>query len=185
METFSPLLTLCTGNSPVTDEFLTKVFSLICPWINGRVNNREAGDLRHLRTHYDVTAMPLSTAVIGTRVHVNSWRRAQHHGTVYQGIGLKYGRVFMLMAGTGYIKLILTGVQGWNINGCSCWCMAGTGYNIKLLLTGAQGWNINVCSSWCMTGTGYNIKLLLTGAQGWNINVCSCWRLVQDTSSYS
>ena len=31
------------------------MFSLICPWINGWVNNREAGDLRRHRTHYDVT----------------------------------------------------------------------------------------------------------------------------------
>ena len=30
------------------------MFSLICAWINGWVNNREAGDLRRHRTHYDV-----------------------------------------------------------------------------------------------------------------------------------
>ena len=33
------------------------VFSLICAWINGGVNNREAGDLRRHRAHYDVTVM--------------------------------------------------------------------------------------------------------------------------------
>ena len=33
------------------------VFSLICVWINGWVNNREAGDLRRRRAHYDVTVM--------------------------------------------------------------------------------------------------------------------------------
>ena len=33
------------------------VFSLICVWINGWVNNREAGDLRCYRAHYDVTVM--------------------------------------------------------------------------------------------------------------------------------
>ena len=33
------------------------MFSLICAWINGRVNNREAGDLRRYRAHYDVTVM--------------------------------------------------------------------------------------------------------------------------------
>ena len=31
-------------------------FSLICVWINGWAN-REAGDLRHYRAHYDVTVM--------------------------------------------------------------------------------------------------------------------------------
>ena len=33
------------------------MFSLICVWINGWVNNGEAGDLRRYRTHYDVTVM--------------------------------------------------------------------------------------------------------------------------------
>ena len=33
------------------------MFSLICVWINGRVNNREAGDLRRYRVHYDVIIM--------------------------------------------------------------------------------------------------------------------------------
>ena len=31
------------------------IFSLICAWTNGWVNNREAGDLRRNRAHYDVT----------------------------------------------------------------------------------------------------------------------------------
>ena len=33
------------------------MFSLICAWINGWVNNREAGDLRRHHAHYDVTVM--------------------------------------------------------------------------------------------------------------------------------
>ena len=33
------------------------MFSLICVWINGWVNNREAGDLRRYRGHYDVIVM--------------------------------------------------------------------------------------------------------------------------------
>ena len=33
------------------------VVSLICVWMNGWVNNREAGDLRRYRVHYDVTVM--------------------------------------------------------------------------------------------------------------------------------
>ena len=64
METFSALLAICAGNSPVTHEFpaqrpvtRTLMFSLICAWINGWVNIDEAGDLRHHRAHYDVTVM--------------------------------------------------------------------------------------------------------------------------------
>ena len=33
------------------------MFSLICVWINDWVNNREAGDFRRYRTHYDVILM--------------------------------------------------------------------------------------------------------------------------------
>ena len=35
----------------------TLMFSLICVWINGWVNNREAGDLRRYHAHYDVIVM--------------------------------------------------------------------------------------------------------------------------------
>ena len=35
-------------------------FSLICTWINGWVNSREAGDLIRYRAHYDVTVMSLT-----------------------------------------------------------------------------------------------------------------------------
>ena len=33
------------------------MFTLICVWINGCVNHREAGDLRRYGAHYDVTVM--------------------------------------------------------------------------------------------------------------------------------
>ena len=33
------------------------MFPLICVWINGWVNNREAGDLRRKQAHYDVIVM--------------------------------------------------------------------------------------------------------------------------------
>ena len=36
------------------------MFSLICVWINDWVNNREAGDLRRYRAHYDVIVMHIS-----------------------------------------------------------------------------------------------------------------------------
>ena len=64
METFSALLAICAGNSPVPVNFPHKsqwrgalMFSLICVWINGWVNNHEAGDLRRYRIHYDVIVM--------------------------------------------------------------------------------------------------------------------------------
>ena len=40
-------------NSPHKDQWRgALMFSLICVWINGWVNNREAGDLRRYRAHY-------------------------------------------------------------------------------------------------------------------------------------
>ena len=52
------------------------VFSLICAWINGWVNNREASDLLHDRTHYDVTLMIY--VVWSTRVALTRWTRVTH-----------------------------------------------------------------------------------------------------------
>ena len=54
----SALLALCAENSPVKGQWHgALVFSLICAWISGCVNNREAGDLRHHRAYYDVIVM--------------------------------------------------------------------------------------------------------------------------------
>ena len=45
-------------NSPHKGQWRgTMMFSLICTWINGWVNNRKADDLRRHRAHYDVTVM--------------------------------------------------------------------------------------------------------------------------------
>ena len=46
-------------NSPLKGQWRgALVFSLICARINGWVNNRESGDLRRYRAHYDVMVMP-------------------------------------------------------------------------------------------------------------------------------
>ena len=66
METFFVLRALCAVNSPVTGEFPSQrpvtgscdVFFDLC--LNSSwVNNRDIGDLRHHRTHYDVIVMVL------------------------------------------------------------------------------------------------------------------------------
>ena len=52
-------------NSPHKDQWRgALMFSLISIWINGWVNNREAGDLRRYRTHYDVIVMHFVWTVI-------------------------------------------------------------------------------------------------------------------------
>ena len=62
METFSALLAICAGNSPVNSPHKGQwrgalMFSLICARINGWVNNCEAGDSRRHRAHYYVIVM--------------------------------------------------------------------------------------------------------------------------------
>ena len=74
MGTFSALLAICAWNSPVTGEFLHKGqwrgalrFSLICVSINCCVNNRQAGDLRRHRAHYDVILMMWGACSMGVK----------------------------------------------------------------------------------------------------------------------
>ena len=83
METFSALLAICAGNSPVAGEFPHKgqwrgalMSSLICTWINGWVNNGDAGDLRRHRAHYDVPVMrarlhTIRVTIIGSRQYLS------------------------------------------------------------------------------------------------------------------
>ena len=88
METFSALLALCGGIHRSSVDFPHKgqwrvalMFSLICAWINGWVNIREAGDLRRHRSHYDVTVMHLIymvVIVIGFRVWDDGRRPGGH-----------------------------------------------------------------------------------------------------------
>ena len=66
------------------------MFSLKCVWINGWVNNREAGDLRRYHAHYDVTVMMTefteATCVSRPQIHITtdtyvimevSWKSSQ------------------------------------------------------------------------------------------------------------
>ena len=66
METFSALLALCAGKSPVPVNSPHKgqwrgalIFSFNYAWINDWVNNLEAGDLRRQRVYYDVIVMQM------------------------------------------------------------------------------------------------------------------------------
>ena len=63
-ETFSVLLAFVRGihrpsvNSPHKEQWRgALMFSLICAWTNGWINNQDAGDLRRRRANYDVTVM--------------------------------------------------------------------------------------------------------------------------------
>ena len=63
MESYSALLSIWAGNSPVTGEFpaqrsVTRSFDFfISACLNGWAHIGEAGNLRRHRAHYDVTVM--------------------------------------------------------------------------------------------------------------------------------
>ena len=48
----------------------TSIFSLIGAWTNGWVNNRNTGDLRCHRAHYDVTVIYCNKS----NKHINQWK---------------------------------------------------------------------------------------------------------------
>ena len=68
----------CAGNSPVTGEFpsqrsvMRSYFLWSAPWINGWVSNREVGDLRRHRAHYDVILMDSSSGCPVSAVSIDS-----------------------------------------------------------------------------------------------------------------
>ena len=73
METLIALLAFCSENPSVTGGFppqrpvtrSSDVFFMICARTNGWAKNRDAGDLRRNRAHYDVTARSIvSVSVI-------------------------------------------------------------------------------------------------------------------------
>ena len=56
------------------------MFSLICVWINGWVNNREAGDLRCHHAHYDVIVMiTIAQKTITTLETIIFWQSYQSY----------------------------------------------------------------------------------------------------------
>ena len=66
METFSALLALCVGNSPVTGEFpiqrpVTRSFDVFFDLhlIKQLSKQSQAGDLRRHRAHYDVMVLEI------------------------------------------------------------------------------------------------------------------------------
>ena len=64
-------------NSPHKGQWCeASMFSLICPWINDWVNNREACDLRLQRAFYNVIVMPLHD--LGSTKYIYTTKTVQH-----------------------------------------------------------------------------------------------------------
>ena len=80
METFSALLALCEGNPPVTGGFpsqrpATQSFDIFFDLrLNkGFANDRDAGDLRRHRAHYDVTVLVHNHLLHGVVPDISHW----------------------------------------------------------------------------------------------------------------
>ena len=80
METFSALLAFVRGihrspvNSPHKGQWRgALMFTLICARTNSWVNNREAGDLRRYRAHYDVIVM--ARVILQLVKFISTWWR--------------------------------------------------------------------------------------------------------------
>ena len=74
-------------NSPHKDQWLgALMFSLICTWINGWGNNREAGDLRRHRAHYDVFVMRLFHTYWSKHTSVRCRHNAQYNVIFHTGL---------------------------------------------------------------------------------------------------
>ena len=83
------------------------VFSLICAWINRWVNNREVGDLRRHRAHYDFTVMQQPQSVLLTPIHseceqngelLNLAPHTQHENSKWLSLASNFDSQKMLFA---------------------------------------------------------------------------------------
>ena len=92
-----------TVNSPLKDQWRRALmFPLICAW-NGRVNNRDAGDLKRHRDHYDVTVMCINIAGWATRTCI------PYNGQNFDSDARTYSKC------GGYAVALVPVVQRWRI----------------------------------------------------------------------
>ena len=62
------------------------MFSLICVWINGWVNNREAGYLRRYRAHFDVIVINRCLHTKNDCFDIHTWERTLYSSISYHWI---------------------------------------------------------------------------------------------------
>ena len=92
-------------NSPHKGQWRRALmFSLICTWINGWVNNREAGDLRCHHTHYDITVMEIwlhdKSAIDGCHATCPTGIEIlfpEYSGKIFRRIHISYKGTFLLL----------------------------------------------------------------------------------------
>ena len=106
---------LWPGNSPYKDKWHGAwMLSLICAWINGWVNNGEAGDLRRHRAHYDVMVMWYVCIVNGTPLYC-IWEKKE---MVLQWCG----RFFLCNSNAWWISYYCNSISGHHTAMHLCTC---------------------------------------------------------------
>ena len=108
-------------NSPHTGQWRgALMLSLICVWINGWVNNREARDLRRHRAHYDVTVV-LHRVALRTLVDASliQWRHVSAKMYQITGNSIAYSTACSRPQRTYLSSALLALWEGnQSINGC-------------------------------------------------------------------
>ena len=76
---------------------------LICAWINVWANNREAGDLRRYRAHYDVTVM----SCIDLTTWQDTWTRIVAPAMVARRYALLWQKLWCFIAAIPFVYRVL------------------------------------------------------------------------------
>ena len=102
------------------------MFSLICVWINGWVNNREAGDLRRYRAHNDVTVMDYGIRRLKVVKSIVSFKlitvtSPEDHGVSHnRQLDSSFHSLFMLTTKEGLTALhygsFVRGIHRWPVD---------------------------------------------------------------------
>ena len=88
------------------------MFSLICAWIKGWVNNGEAGDLRRYRAHYDVTVMyPRYLNLFDYRGLVRHTRITSCKMSAFIHINRYFARMKVLMVIKDCLKILYQNIR--------------------------------------------------------------------------
>ena len=104
------------------------MFSLISAWTNRWANNRDAGDLRRHRDHYDVTVMNANIILYGYLTFTGGWIPLKKSPYCVRGSHIIISSNIRLYISTYAVKINLIGVSFsfskwnvlWNHQQC-CW----------------------------------------------------------------
>ena len=123
IETFSAMLAICAGNSPVTNSPRKgQCRGELWAWINHWVNNGEADDLKRHCVHYDITVMLYKTPLVFSNCY--------HHSLPYESRDITFlwrhvlgvTHTFSHVSTTNMCnKIFFVKSRLWIILGCITW----------------------------------------------------------------